>query len=250
VTAVELQGIKLTPCVDYLASLPDPTCVARVDLAPFGGPCLVHLDLGICFVLLKKLMGGRAESEERVRAFTEIERGLFTDQLARVVEIYRRACSKLVDIEASVQSVENNPNYLTGMPNGEALVCFQFNLALESVAGPLEIVIPLPGFEPVRTHFDPEQARELRSPGQLRRDRALILDALRETTSELVVKLATTDLSLAEVLDLREGDQLRLPQPVSAPLVVELGGNIIYTGIAGRVGSRRAVKLTSKISQE
>ena len=249
-TSVVFQSIRLVSCDDYLERIPNPTCVARVTLEPFSGPCLVHLDLSICFVLLKKLMGGRADPETCVRGFTEIERGLFTDQIERLIDGFARASSKLVAIEPTVRGIENNPNYLTGMPSGESLVCFRYEIEFAAACGQLEIVVPLPGFEPVRDIFDPEQAHEKRQPYEVRQDREKILDTIRDTTSEIVVKLGEMPVSLATIMTLKEGDVLTLPQAATAPLSVEIAGKEVYRGEAGRVGAQRAVKLTEKLSQE
>jgi len=249
-TSVVFQSIRLVTCDDYLDRMPNPTCVARVTLAPFSGLCLVHLDLSACFVLLKKLMGGRADLEPCARGFTEIERGLFTDQIERLTDGFARACSKLIEVEPTVRGIENNPNYLTGMPSGESLVCFRYEIELDTACGLLEIVVPLPAFAPVRDIFDPEQAHENREPSEVRQDREKILDTIRETTSEIVVKLSEMAVPLATIMALKEGDVLTLPQAATAPLAVEIAGKEVYRGEAGRVGSQRAVKLTEKLSEE
>lgn len=249
-TTVAFEAIRLVPCDDYLARLPNPTCVAQVSFEPINAPCLIHLDLGICFVLLKKLMGGRPDPEAGLRTFTEIERGLFTAQIEFLTAEFARACSKLVEIKPSLRHLENNPNYLTGLPQGEALVCFRYEIRLEAVVGPLEVVVPLPGFRPVRDVFDPEQARENRDRDEVREDRAKILATISETSHDLVVKLAEMPISLARVIALQPGDLLTLPQPVTAPLVVEIAGQEAYRGEAGRVGSQRAVRLTARINEE
>ncbi len=248
--SVAFQSIRLVACDDYLERMPNPTCVARVTLEPLSGPCLVHLDLGICFVLLKKLMGGRADPDPCERGFTEIERGLFTDQIERLNDGFARACRKLVEIEPAVRGIENNPNYLTGMPSGESLVCFRYEIQFDTITGLLEIIVPLPGFGPVRDIFDPEQAHEQREAHEVRQDREKILDTIRETTSEVVVRLGEMPVSLAAIMTLKEGDVLTLRQAVTAPLAVEIAGREVYRGEAGRVGAQRAVKLTEKLSQE
>jgi flagellar motor switch protein FliM len=249
-TTVAFETIRLVPCDDYLARLPNPTCVAQVTFDPLSAPCLIHLDLGICFALLKKLMGGRPDAESGVRGFTEIERGLFVAQVDRLAAEFARACSKLAVITPSVNHLENNPNYLTGLPQGEALVCFQYEVALETVRGRLEVVLPLPGFRPVRDIFDPEQANENREPAEVREDRAKILAAICDTSHELVVKLAEMPVSFGRVAALKPGDLLALPQGVTTPLTVEIAGQKVYRCEAGRVGSQRAVRLTERLNEE
>ena len=53
---VEFKGLHQTTYSDYTAELPNPTCASMVTLAPLKGYSLMHIDLSLCFVLMKKLM--------------------------------------------------------------------------------------------------------------------------------------------------------------------------------------------------
>ncbi|MFO7653891.1 MAG: FliM/FliN family flagellar motor switch protein [Candidatus Krumholzibacteriia bacterium] len=248
--ALEFRGVRLCSVGDYLEELPHPSCTATATLAPLKGHALIHLDLGVCFVILQRVMGGKTEPQERLREFTEIERGIFARFSARILERFQEACARLVTIEPRFVSLENNPSYITGVPAGETMAVLRFLLRLDTVEGPLEIGIPLPGFEPVRDIFDPEQGLEMRSPGEMRQDRSRILGLVQGTSSEVVVKLGQLELTLERLLDLKEGEVLDLPQSVNAPLVVEVEGRDMYLGEAGRVGQSRAVKLIERLPEE
>lgn len=76
---IEYKGLRQCTFGDYVAELPNPTCVSQVTLAPLKGYALVYLDLGLGFVFMKKLMGGVPDAEDAVREFTEIERGSTPD---------------------------------------------------------------------------------------------------------------------------------------------------------------------------
>ena len=249
-TTIEFRGVRLVPFGDYLEQMPNPTCAATVTLPPLKGVSVVHLDLGIGYVFLKKLMGGESTAEDSVREFTEIERGIFTSLIGRILTLLQQASSKLIEIDPQFQGIENNPNYLASLPLGDSLVCLQFLIKLDTVEGPLDIGIPLPGFGPVRHIFDPEEIQELRSAAELRHDRQRILETIQGTTSELVVRLGEVPTSLEAILNFKEGEIIKLPQPVAAPLIVEVEGKQVFLGEAGRVGQQRAIKLIQQLSEE
>ena len=146
--------------------------------------------------------------------------------------------------------MENNPNYLSGGGVGDTHVVLNFMLKIDTEEGAMALAMPLPGFEPVRGEFDPEQERELRSSAEVQRDRNTILDLVQGTGSELVVKLGEMETTLDRVMGLAEGDLLHLPQASDAPLIVELEGKPIYLGEAGRIRQNRAVKFIQKLSEE
>ncbi len=247
---VEYKGLSQRTYGEYIESMDQPTCVALVDLQPLKGHCLVHVDLGLCFIFMKKLMGGTPSPEDSVREFTEIERGINAGLINRFTEILRKGSSKLVQLEPAFVALENNPNYLGGMSDGENLLILSFNIQLNAVESPVEIAFPLSAFGPVKDIFDPQESRDLRTPKELKEDRRRILEMVSGTGSELVVQLGEIDYNLEELMKLQEGDILHLGHSVDSPLIVSIEGEAAWLGEAGRLGQNRAVKLTKKLDKE
>jgi len=247
---VEYKGLHQCAYAEYMEELPNPTCAAMVTLAPLKGYSLVHIDLGLCFVFMKKLMGGAPVAEDTVREFTEIERGINAGLVNRFLEIFRKSATKLVQLEPAFVGLENNPNYLSGIAEGESLIIMKFQVKLDTVEGPVEIAIPLSAFGPVRDVFDPKDAIELRTAEELREDRQRIMSMVRTTGSELVVSLGEIATNLEDVLNMAVGDVIHLPQAVEAPLVVRIQGQDAWLGDAGRIGQNRAVKLIQQLNKE
>lgn len=249
-TVVEFKGVRLGTFGEYIAQMPNPTSAATVALRPLNGLSLIHVDLGVCFVVLKKLMGGRPDPESRLRSFTEIERAIYGQFVGRLNDLLKNGASRLVEIRPELAGLENNPNYLNGLPPGETAVTLGFQIKLETVEGAFDVCIPLSAFGPVRDVFDPEEKLELRSTNEVNQDRVQILDMIQGTSSELVAVLGVTEMALDAVLALNPGDLLHLPQAVGSPLVIQVEGKDIFLAQAGRVNQNRAVKLIRKLVEE
>ena len=248
--ALEFSQLSLRTCGDFLGGLGNPTCLCLVSLAPLKGQSLIHMDLGFCFTLLKKLMGGSTEREELAREFTEIEKKIVESVVGRLLAMFRDATAKLAELRPEYLGLENNPDYLTGLAIGDTLVILKFLMKIENQEGDLHICIPLSGFEPLRQLFDPVDKVELRSPQEVRRDRQQILELLQGTASDVVVRFNELRLNLQQVMDLKVGDVLPLAQPVQSPLVVTMAGKPLFLGEPGRVNQFRAVKLLERIPEE
>ena len=249
-TTVEFQGLNLTTFAEYLEELPNPTCSAIVTMAPLKGHSMVHLDLGLCFVFLKKLMGGVPDMEDSVREFTEIERGINAGLVGRFTEIFRKAAAKLIQVQPGFVNLENNSNYLSGIAEGEAMIILKFRVKVDTVEGPVELGFPMSAFSPVRDIFDPVIDVELRTPNELREDRLKVLDLIQGTGTELTAELGGFDSNLEEILNLKVGDVLHLPQSVDSPLTVMIQGESAWLGEAGRIGQNRAIKLIRQLTKE
>jgi flagellar motor switch protein FliM len=249
-TTVEFLGLKQTTFAEYLEELPNPTCGAMVTLSPLKGYSMLHIDLGLCFVFLKKLMGGTPDMEDSVREFTEIERGINAGLVNRFAEIFRKAAAKFIQVEPRFTNLENNPNYLSGINEGEAMIILKFRVKVDTVEGPVELGLPLPAFSPVRDIFDPVMDIELRTTNELREDRRKVMDLIQGTGTELTAELGGFDSNLEEILNLKVGDILHLPQGVDTPLNVKIEGESAWLGEAGRIGQNRAIKLIRQLTKE
>jgi len=244
------NGIVLRTYGEFREALTRTSCLAAITLRPLNGQSLLNLELSLAYVILKKLMGGRPDSEEKLRTFTEIERGIVSHFLGRLLGDLRQAAARLVDLEPELVALENNPDYITGVSTGETLVLLRFRLRIEAVEGALELAMPLNGFSPVRDIFDPEERLEVRSPHEIQQDRRQIMDLMQGTTSDLVVRLGTLSMSLDQVLALREGDLLHLQQPVKSPLTVFIEDQPVFLAEPGRINQNRAVKLVRRLEKE
>ena len=249
-TDIKYMGLRQCTYGEFLRELPRPTCAAMVDLAPLKGPSLLHLDLGLSFVFMKKLLGGLPEAESIVRDFTEIERGIATDLVQRFLELFRKSMSKLVEVESRLAGLENNPHYLSGISEGSSLLILTFMVQLDAFEGPIQWAMPLSAFGPVRDIFDPSDIKESRNVDELRDDRRKILGMVQSSGSDLVVQLGQFETNLETILNLAEGDVLDLPQGVDEPLRIQIAGRDAWLGEAGRVGNHRAVQLVSQLTKE
>lgn len=248
--AIDFEALKLRSFAEMRDTMPRPACLAATTMKPLNGQQLMQLEMNLCFVILKKLMGGRPETEDRVRAFTEIERGIFSHFIGRLLETLRGSMGRLLDVQPELVALENNPDYIGGIPAAETLAELRFRVRLEAVEGTIQIAFPLNSFAPVRDIFDPEEHVEVRSTHEVNQDRTQILDMIQSTSSELVVQMGELNVSLDRVLSLQEGDLLHLPQSVDSPLTVLIEGREVFLGEAGRVKQNRAVKLIKKLEKE
>jgi flagellar motor switch protein FliM len=247
---VEYRGLRQTSFGDYQAEMPNPTSAALIGLEPLKGLTLLHLDLNLCYVFMQKLMGGPLDADGPVREFTEIERGINANLVDRFTEIVRKSLGNWTEVTPRFIKLENNPAYLSGIAEGESLIIVRCHMVASPAEGPVELAFPLAAFGPVREVFDPHQNIELRDDHELRDDRRRILNMVQGTESRVVAELGEIPTNLEEILNLAEGDVIRLPQSVQAPLKVKIEGQDVWLGEAGRLGQKRAVKLIRQLNKE
>jgi flagellar motor switch protein FliM len=74
-------------------------------------------------------------------------------------------------------------------------------------------------------------------------------ERLKETSLELRVDLGQTQLSIRDLLNLKEGDILVLDKPFHAPLIGSIEDTPKFQGYAGRSRNRKVYKIEEALSR-
>ncbi len=248
--AMEHRGLKLSTFGDYVRSLPDLSCVATVALPPLAGSSLLLMDLGMSYIIMKRLLGGLIEEENNLRKYTDIEFGVARILVNKVLDAFRSASEKTVTMDPELLGLENNPAYLGTMSNGETVILLEFHMDVEGLEGEAVMCIPLTAFEPVWEQFSPDESAEYRTRDEVRRDRERVFDMVQVTTSDVVVNLGEICMPLSKVLEIEEGDVIPLYKSVNSALTVEVQGKPLFRGLPGKLHNSRALKITERIDLE
>jgi len=73
---------------------------------------------------------------------------------------------------------------------------------------------------------------------------------LEKTRLPLQIELGTSKLSIKELLEMEEGDIIRLETKISDDQKVRTGSQILFYGRVGMANNHKAVKITRKVLDE
>jgi flagellar motor switch protein FliM len=80
------------------------------------------------------------------------------------------------------------------------------------------------------------------------------IDALKKRVKkaslELQAELGQTDLTVKDLLYLKNGDVVRLNKQADEKMDIRIGNNIKYQGVAGTKKKQRAIKITDVVDEE
>ena len=248
--SMEHKSLKLSTFGDYVRTLPALSSVATLSLPPLAGPSLLLMDMGMSFIIMKRLLGGLIEEETNPRKFTDIEFGVARIIVTKILDAFSAATERTVPIQPELNGMENSPAYLGTMSNGETVILLEFQLDLDGVTGEIVLCIPLTAFEPVWEQFSPDESAEYRTLDEVRRDRTLVFDMLQITSSDVIVNLGEIQMPLSKVLQIKEGDVIPLHKSVNSPLTVEVQGKPLFKGTPGKLHNSRALRITERLDPE
>ncbi len=235
---------------DFLKSLPVPSSLHLFKMEPLRGYSLCAMDSKLVFALIDIFFGGDGASILKVegRDFTPIEDRMIRRVIIEALDDYQRSWEPVHKLTFEYVRSEMNPQFVTIVPPSDIVITTVFELEIEDTTGTLTICIPYSNIEPIRSKlYAGFQTERLEVDSNwIRRLKKLI------TTLEIEmrVKLSEKELTVEEILNLKEGDIISFNQDIDEPLTAEIEEIPKYKVIPGIIKSNKAVKIKNLIHNE
>jgi flagellar motor switch protein FliM len=236
---------------DFLKALPTGVLFHILALAPLPGRVLLVLSPESASMILDRLLGGAGKAEVRQGALTDIGRALLDGAVEYMLNDIKAAWSKLsARLEPHLEDSTVNRQRVQMLMGDNQVLNVTFELALQDTVGVMSIYIPSFLLKPIASQLSPQAwigSQDGNLPGDAARTE--VLARLRRVPVPLRVELGNADLTLAEIMDLRPGDVIRLDTAAHQPLPVYVGGRVRFRARPGALGNRLAVQIESVLDQ-
>ena len=221
-TDIALVGVETFTYSEFLMSLPDPTVFCSLGLAPFDGLGALELNPNVAFVMIDRMLGGRAVPKPTTRALTEIEQNIVDGVIGLILENLSTAWRRILDMQFHLLARETRPQILPVAAPGDAMVLVAFDVHVGDTRGTLNLCLPAAlcasvpqGWQSARRDPSPFESRHLEK--NLRRVRVPLTAVLR------------TELAAGDILALRPGDVMSLGRSVREPIEVQAWNTVALT---------------------
>lgn len=244
IVEVRLASIEQLAYHEFIHTIPKPTSINIIGLAPLNGKALVELSPSFSFTIIDRLMGGTGVNTRQNRELTDIEKALLRKILDLLLVALRSAWKSVVELEPTVEAMETNPHISMQlfMPR-EMVILLTFEVVMAGQTGTLSICIPFVVLEPV--------SRQLSSRSWFSSTRKALHpelvesmnQTLRQVSLPVIVTLGDAEISVREMLDLQVGDVVSLERSVNEDVDVFVGESVRLAGRPGLHRRKRAVRI-------
>jgi flagellar motor switch protein FliM len=244
IVEVKLTSVDQLTYSEFIFSLENPTCFNLLRAEPLEGHLILDVNPSILFPIINRLLGGAKDSNLPTRRpLTEIELRL----VSRITNLFlaemKHAWESVLPLKLSVERVESNPQLVQIIPPNEVVVLISFEITLADTRGMLNLCIPYNSIERIGNKLNSNGWATYGKAGATDATRKQIARQLDHSTVELVVTLAETKISTADLVGLRVGDIITTDKDVRTPLDVRVQGITKYMASAGALKGRKAVQI-------
>ena len=246
--SVHVASVDQLTYEEFVRSIPNPTTLAVINMDPLKGSGVLEIDPSITFTIIDKLFGGIGESSRITRELTDIELSVMEGIIVRILGNLREAWSNVIDLRPRLGNIETNPQFAQIVPPNDMVVLITLETKVGEVEGMTNLCIPYITIEPIISKLSAQYWYSSIRKGTTDENLAIIQGRLENVELPVVAEIGEVSIAMSEVLDLKVGDVVKLPDTkVNSDMVLRVGGRKKYKCRPGVIGSRVAVQIGESI---
>ncbi len=250
---VEVASVDQLTYEEFIRSLPNPSVISILSVAPLKGNIIFEMDTNVVFSIIDRLFGGDGdESKVKVRTLTDIEEVVMKKMIVDMMVGMKDAWKNVVNFtDIRLENMESNPQFTQIVPSGDMVVIITLQIKIGDVEGLINICIPYIVIEPIvpkltTTFWVAASASKQEHPQEMQ----TLERKLRRAAVPINVELGHASITINEFLTLGIGDSLRLNTKVEDELPVIVGKRKKFMCRPGTVGKRLSVQVTKVIDMK
>ncbi len=240
VCSVTLTSITQRSYAEYVDSLEATTYLTLFSAEPLDSPGVLEIPLLATMTCIDHMLGGLGHERQPKRPLTEIESGVVSGLVGRLLGEMRYSMAAILPLEPTVQGVEYSPQFAQVAGASDVMVVASLELRINERAFPMTVCLPFAGLLPHLLRASAPVPVSERERAQRARASHELHQSFEQVPVEVAVRVRPTTLGPGQLSGLVPGDVVRLAHPAAAPLEVVVDGTIFAHATAGARGPQLA----------
>ena len=219
-TEISLGPIRVQKYSEFVRNLVVPTNLNLVHFKPLRGTGMIVLDPNLVFLVVDNMFGGDGRFHTRVegRDFTPTEQRIIQGLLQVVFAEYEKAWKPVYELKLEYIRSEMNSQFANIATPSEIVVAYTVSLEFSGATVDMHVCLPYSMVEPIRdVLYSTMQSDHLISD---KRWIGTLTRQLQTADLELVANLATTRITLGQIVGMKVGDVI--PLDIGETIVAEV----------------------------
>ncbi len=248
---VHVASVDQLTYEEFLRSIPNPTTLAVINMDPLKGSSILEIDPSITFTVIDRLFGGPGEAAKINRELTDIELSVVEGIIVRILGNLREAWSNVIDLRPRLGNIETNPQFAQIVPPSDMVVLITLETKVGDVEGMTNFCIPYLTIEPIISKLSAQYWYSSIRKGGTTENLAILKKRLDTVFIDLIAELGSLEISVKDVLDLQQGDIIKLERnKIDDNMVLKIGNRKKFYARPGVMGNRMSVQITGSVESE
>ena len=240
VSSVQLLSVSQEVYSEYVDSLHAPTYLIKFAAEPMPGLGVMEIPLPAIMSCIDHMLGGPGSQRQPVRALTEIESGVVSGLVERLLGEMAYSMAAIVETSPSLVGIEYSPQFTQVAGAGDVMVVATFDLRIGERSERMTICLPFSGLKPFLARAAAPAPVSERERAQRAQAAHLMQQRLSDVPVPVSVRFRPSRQDPDTLTSLAVGDVLVLDHPAAAPLDVIVDDATFAHATAGTRGARLA----------
>jgi flagellar motor switch protein FliM len=236
---------------EFISGLPNPTSFNLIGSDKLDGQMCLEISPLIIYPIIDRLLGGTSQDLFiPQRPMTLIEVRLISNVTNRGLIALSEAWASIREMKFSTAATESNPQLVQIVPPNEVVVVVGFELKMSNRAGTMNLCIPYNVIEPV---IEDLSTQSWFSNMKNQRSKPLeeqITRGLGRAPVTVIGMLATTTITLRDLMEMQPGDLIVTEKPANQPVVISVEGERKFIAHIGQFRGKRALRVSRAVKPE
>lgn len=245
----KVTGVQQITYEEFIQMLSNPTSINIFTMEPLKGSAILEVSIELMFSMIDRVLGGPGLIPKKVREMTGIETPVVERIIVRALDNLREAWQKVAPIVPKLENIESNPGFVQVAAPSEIVALIALEVKVRDQVGKMHLCMPYVVLEPIVAKL---LAREWIASGQKGGPTSDSLLNLKRGLGESFLSLTAVwggaQLTVRELLALKDGDVIRLDKNMHEDLVLQVEGKDKYLGRPGIINHKNALMISKVIT--
>ncbi|KXS40609.1 MULTISPECIES: flagellar motor switch protein FliM [unclassified Candidatus Frackibacter] len=246
---IELNSIEQLSYDEFIRSLPQPTIMSVCDFNPLPGEFILEVNPKVGYAIIERLFGGKGTAPDDIRDFTDIEEMVLKRVIKNSLGALIEAWENVVELKPRIKSLESNPQFTQIVPSNDMVILATFDAQIAEAEGLINVCIPYIVLEPIVDKLNAQYWFSTAREGSNKESVRKLKNRLNKATLPVVINLASTTITVADLLDLQVGDVIKLDEKADQEAKIKIGSKDKFKGRPGVIGSKLAVEISGVLDE-
>jgi len=239
---VRLKEIEEVIMADHISSLQSPAAVFLFNIEELGDWAIMDIDPAFCIYTVEKQSGSTNISISEGRTLTRIEERITMRMMKRIFSELCYAWAPYLSLTIQNFGYESKPTNIRTHSSSEAGVLVKYRLTVDDCSMALNFCYPFSLLREYGSSLGVAQPAHQKNPVTPRVNRKLE-ERIKEIELPIRAILGKTRMSMKDLVNISEGDTIKLNQLISEPLEVEINKTRKMKAFPGTIDGYRAIKI-------
>ena len=242
---IEIVSVDQLTYEEFVRSMPSPISVGVFEFEPLSGQVLLGISFEVISCIVNRMLGGVGNIENQTRELTDIEKALAKKVINIIIKSLEDSWNTIIPVTGKFISLDDNYQSIQVATAGEIVALLTFEVQISGKHfGLFSLCFPYPVLETVLGHLSTQHIFQTKGLVASNDERLKMISKINTSNVDLRVQFGQCSITLDDVLQLSEGDIIKLDNKVQDDLIVKVNGEKKFFARPGTLKDKICVKIT------